>query len=191
MRERLRRGRCLWPEGPRCPLMVRSAAPELNFCDACQARRVSNHEAGMVRTCRVGKTLVLPDRIELSTSPLPRECSTTELRQQMQQGLALGAATGRGRFLPQGPRRRKRGSPGFRGKTPAPSPEIPPTPFESDRICPRGTICPSLPLGQLSHHRLRRTSPTGQATSRGTEPTVCVAIPPWLSRPQHRLLGLW
>ena len=26
--------------------------------------------------------LVLPDRIELSTSPLPRECSTTELRQR-------------------------------------------------------------------------------------------------------------
>ena len=25
--------------------------------------------------------LVLPERIELSTSPLPRECSTTELRQ--------------------------------------------------------------------------------------------------------------
>jgi hypothetical protein len=25
---------------------------------------------------------VLPDRIELSTSPLPRECSTTELRQR-------------------------------------------------------------------------------------------------------------
>jgi hypothetical protein len=24
---------------------------------------------------------VLPERIELSTSPLPRECSTTELRQ--------------------------------------------------------------------------------------------------------------
>src|SRR5262252_6498633 len=32
--------------------------------------------------------LVLPDRIELSTSPLPRECSTTELRQR--------EATGRG-----------------------------------------------------------------------------------------------
>ena len=29
-----------------------------------------------------GFFLVLPDRIELSTSPLPRECSTTELRQQ-------------------------------------------------------------------------------------------------------------
>jgi hypothetical protein len=28
------------------------------------------------------RKMVLPDRIELSTSPLPRECSTTELRQQ-------------------------------------------------------------------------------------------------------------
>jgi hypothetical protein len=28
------------------------------------------------------KKLVLPERIELSTSPLPRECSTTELRQR-------------------------------------------------------------------------------------------------------------
>jgi hypothetical protein len=27
--------------------------------------------------------LVLPDRIELSTSPLPMECSTTELRQHV------------------------------------------------------------------------------------------------------------
>jgi hypothetical protein len=26
--------------------------------------------------------MVLPDRIELSTSPLPMECSTTELRQR-------------------------------------------------------------------------------------------------------------
>src|SRR5215207_4811144 len=37
--------------------------------------------------------LVLPERIELSTSPLPRECSTTELRQR---------ANGEGRLLPQG-----------------------------------------------------------------------------------------
>lgn len=28
-----------------------------------------------------GEMLVLLDRIELSTSPLPRECSTTELQQ--------------------------------------------------------------------------------------------------------------
>src|ERR1700723_3448466 len=52
--------------------------------------------------------MVLPDRIELSTSPLPMECSTTELRQH-----ALGTGTldqriGRkrlhraGRSLPQG-----------------------------------------------------------------------------------------
>jgi hypothetical protein len=30
---------------------------------------------------------VLPDRIELSASPLPRECSTTELRQHLVRGL--------------------------------------------------------------------------------------------------------
>ena len=30
----------------------------------------------------VGGKMVLPERIELSTSPLPRECSTTELRQR-------------------------------------------------------------------------------------------------------------
>jgi hypothetical protein len=29
----------------------------------------------------IGIKMVLPDRIELSTSPLPMECSTTELRQ--------------------------------------------------------------------------------------------------------------
>jgi hypothetical protein len=36
--------------------------------------------------------MVLPERIELSTSPLPRECSTTELRQR---------ANEEGRLLPQ------------------------------------------------------------------------------------------
>jgi hypothetical protein len=30
------------------------------------------------------RKMVLPERIELSTSPLPRECSTTELRQPFQ-----------------------------------------------------------------------------------------------------------
>jgi hypothetical protein len=43
---------------------------------------------------RTAEVLVLPDRIELSTSPLPMECSTTELRQHA--GLArigLKAAT--------------------------------------------------------------------------------------------------
>src|SRR6266481_4373958 len=34
-----------------------------------------------VRKMELSKEMVLPDRIELSTSPLPMECSTTELRQ--------------------------------------------------------------------------------------------------------------
>src|SRR3954466_6292192 len=51
--------------------------------------------------------LVLPDRIELSTSPLPRECSTTELRQRAgwifrkRRGLAT---RGRGAQAPAKPR---------------------------------------------------------------------------------------
>ena len=36
----------------------------------------------MITVAKREALLVLPDRIELSTSPLPRECSTTELRQQ-------------------------------------------------------------------------------------------------------------
>ena len=51
---------------------------------------------------------MLPDRIELSTSPLPMECSTTELRQHARYG-GIGP-NGRplgGRFLPQGPLWRK------------------------------------------------------------------------------------
>ncbi len=31
----------------------------------------------------VRSKMVLPERIELSTSPLPRECSTSELRQRL------------------------------------------------------------------------------------------------------------
>src|SRR5690606_37799670 len=53
--------------------------------------------------------LVLPDRIELSTSPLPRECSTTALRQS-----APGAANRRPEAGPachKGEGRRKRGLP--------------------------------------------------------------------------------
>src|SRR6059036_465256 len=47
------------------------------------------------------RELVLPDRIELSTSPLPRECSTTELRQQTR-GTVMGPAPKRRRVVPQG-----------------------------------------------------------------------------------------
>ena len=55
------------------------------------------------------KKMVLPDRIELSTSPLPMECSTTELRQHApdHENRPKGPLKA-GRSLPQGPRLRKR-----------------------------------------------------------------------------------
>ena len=49
--------------------------------------------------------VVLPDRIELSTSPLPRECSTTELRQHRRGWIADVPGrirAGTARSLPQG-----------------------------------------------------------------------------------------
>jgi hypothetical protein len=56
---------------------------------------------------------VLPDRIELSTSPLPMECSTTELRQRApdRENRPKGPSKA-GRSLPQGliPRKRAAGS---------------------------------------------------------------------------------
>jgi hypothetical protein len=51
--------------------------------------------------------MVLPVRIELTTSPLPRGCSTTELRQQPDEMNALKTR----RSLPYGGNARKRGSP--------------------------------------------------------------------------------
>jgi hypothetical protein len=52
---------------------------------------------------------VLPDRIELSTSPLPMECSTTELRQRAPDaGISQKGPYKAGRSLPQGPQLRKR-----------------------------------------------------------------------------------
>ncbi len=54
--------------------------------------------------------MVLPDRIELSTSPLPMECSTTELRQHARYSRIGPKGPSGGRFLPQGPLWRKRGA---------------------------------------------------------------------------------
>jgi hypothetical protein len=64
--------------------------------------------------------LVLPDRIELSTSPLPMECSTTELRQRAPDSENRPKGPNKaGRSLPQGliPRKRAAG-PGRRQKPP-------------------------------------------------------------------------
>ena len=55
--------------------------------------------------------MVLPDRIELSTSPLPMECSTTELRQHAPDTRnGLEGLHKAGRSLPHGPLSRKRGT---------------------------------------------------------------------------------
>src|ERR1700716_3178914 len=64
-----------------------------------------------------GKRMVLPDRIELSTSPLPMECSTTELRQHATDaGIGPKGPCKVRRSLPQGHWPRKRGS-GLRGSS--------------------------------------------------------------------------
>src|SRR5579871_345737 len=54
--------------------------------------QVSGEATQSTKEARILK-MVLADRIELSTSPLPRECSTTELRQQA--GLNAAAKTKR------------------------------------------------------------------------------------------------
>lgn len=58
--------------------------------------RLPPRDCQSVRDCI--RKMVLPDRIELSTSPLPMECSTTELRQHVlgQESAATGG-------LPSGP----------------------------------------------------------------------------------------
>ena len=63
-------------------------------------RGVSPHVA------RVSK-LVLQRRIELPTSPLPRECSTTELLQHPKPRRRLGVSGEAGRLLPHVPGSRK------------------------------------------------------------------------------------
>lgn len=55
-----------------------------------------------------GKTVVLLERFELSTSPLPRECSTPELQQQSRGGRSLTADGRQGKPRPVA-RRRKSG----------------------------------------------------------------------------------
>ena len=58
------------------------------FPSRCRRPFVSTSQSGQIaltlqaeHIARGYITMVLPERIELSTSPLPRECSTTELRQ--------------------------------------------------------------------------------------------------------------
>ena len=55
-----------------------------------------------------GKTVVLLERFELSTSPLPRECSTPELQQQSRGGRSLTADGGQGKPRPAASQQEKR-----------------------------------------------------------------------------------
>jgi hypothetical protein len=94
-----------------------------SYCDArCDVRQLCRCQRGGTFLPKIGKSrlsrdnfttaykslifvgsLVLPDRIELSTSPLPRECSTTELRQH-----AGGLIHNIGEATPKGPREARR-----------------------------------------------------------------------------------
>ena len=57
-----------------------------SFCTLGDGRR---SDRGDKTPGNIGISLVLPLRIELRTSPLPRECSTTELRQPLRSGTRL------------------------------------------------------------------------------------------------------
>jgi hypothetical protein len=73
---------------------------------------VENPERKLSKKLICKGKMVLPDRIELSTSPLPMECSTTELRQHApDHGNRPKGPFKAGRSLPQGARLRKRGTP--------------------------------------------------------------------------------
>ncbi len=143
------------------------------------------------RSCLGKNALVLPDRIELSTSPLPRECSTTELRQQRDwrgparkprpnaggscHKVPACASAARLVFRERRPRDASKGS-----ERPSNRSEI----ARSRRIL---AVCRSrCPTGRSRGGN----SPSGQATAGRAEPSVCVANASWLShlRPQ---LCLW
>ena len=76
---------------------------------ACSRLKIGGTGSGRpFKSCFCLSFLVLPVRIELTTSPLPRECSTTELRQPP---VAVNAeARKTRRSLPYGGMRRKRAS---------------------------------------------------------------------------------
>jgi hypothetical protein len=57
--------------------------------------------------CKSLKRMVLQERIELSTSPLPRECSTTELLQQRRPAVGRAPENLSLALLPQWMTRRK------------------------------------------------------------------------------------
>ncbi len=131
--------------------------------------------------------LVLPDRIELSTSPLPRECSTTELRQQRDwRGSARRPRPNAGGSCHKVPACASAARPVFRERRQrdgSKGSERPPNRSEIARSRRILAVCRSrCPTGRSCGGN----SPSGQATAGRAEPSVCVANASWLShlRPQ-------
>jgi hypothetical protein len=113
-----RSGHCLTPaRGPKAgrlqgPWRQKTARLRLEDCGYPDPLRRVEAGAGKRQLTGKPKKMVLPDRIELSTSPLPMECSTTELRQHApDHGNRPKGPFKAGRSLPQGARLRKRGTP--------------------------------------------------------------------------------
>src|SRR5215813_2941540 len=67
------------PRDAVCDQLLRRICGEVAPADSPSSRGAQTNRAHAVAG---GHFVVLPERIELSTSPLPRGCSTTELRQQ-------------------------------------------------------------------------------------------------------------
>ncbi len=162
----------------------RREADDAHLCMACGPEASPKIMSGK-------NALVLPDRIELSTSPLPRECSTTELRQQRDwRGQARRPRPNAGGSCHKVPACASAARPVFgerRQRDASKGSERPPNRSEiarSRRILAVGR--PWRP--QCPGHA--GNSPSGRATAGRAEPSVCVANASWLShlRPQ---LCLW
>jgi hypothetical protein len=82
---------------PDYPHSCRFTIPGSSHCHGPFLFRLAHSKASHQRFEIIGfpgKEPVLPERIELSTSPLPRECSTTELRQPEAHAGAAGDTRG-------------------------------------------------------------------------------------------------
>src|SRR5216683_821311 len=69
--------------GEQTARILHGSARHFVLCSACKCQNhAPNGQFVLRQPLILLRELVLPDRIELSTSPLPMECSTTELRQR-------------------------------------------------------------------------------------------------------------
>ena len=78
-----------------------------------EKKRIAARLTGQATLVEQGRQMVLPKRIELLTSPLPRECSTTELRQPEYRAFYPARGQAQGAFLRFAPRFLGAGRSGF------------------------------------------------------------------------------